>query len=375
MKCKAGSRVNSILLNTSKPKPRPLSGKTQLLVALAFYESSWVNIGREYSDKKPMEAVTDQPYILVVDDDPNITKMVSLTLGHIGYHVITVSSGEEALKHCNKKTPHLVLLDMNMPGIGGLKTLENIKANSEFISVIFLSGESETDTVIKGLNMGADDYIKKPFHPSELVARVRAQIRIKDLTDRLSVANKKLQALAETDDLTGLFNMRNLYQKLNSEIKRAKRFDRYVGVVMMDMDHFKTVNDSNDHLFGSFVLKEVGGLIKKCIREVDIPARYGGDEFIMVLCETHQTGAEIFGERLRRSIKMHTFDNGYFQMKLTCSIGIALVSPKNIGEFEAETLVKYADQALYMSKNKGRDQVHVLDVNETLQLEKEKKSA
>src|SRR5690606_31562220 len=129
------------------------------------------------------------------------------------------------------------------------------------------------------------DYIPKPFVPLEFLARVRTQLRIKDLHDQLRLMNEKLKELVDTDDLTGLFNMRSLYQKLDVELARARRYQRQVGVVMMDMDYFKSVNDGHDHLFGSYVLSQVGAIIRKTIRTTDIAARYGGDEFLIVLTE------------------------------------------------------------------------------------------
>ena len=121
-------------------------------------------------------------------------------------------------------------------------------------------------------------YVCKPFEVQELLSRVRAQLRIKDLNDNLKRANDRLKELIDIDDLTGLFNMRSLYKKLDFELDRGRRYNRSVCVIMMDLDHFKKVNDSNDHLFGSYVLTQVGRIIKSNTRNIDIPARYGGDE-------------------------------------------------------------------------------------------------
>src|SRR5690606_20888894 len=149
---------------------------------------------------------------------------------------------------------HLVLLDVNMPDLNGLETLAFLRQNREYISTIFISGNSDDEDVIRGLDSGADDYITKPFDPAVMLARIRCQLRIKDLRDELRRANVRLQELVEIDDLTGLYNMRSLYQKVDHELGRAARFNRSVAAVMMDMDHFKSVNDEHDHLFGSYVL-------------------------------------------------------------------------------------------------------------------------
>lgn len=312
--------------------------------------------------------------ILIVDDDQDLQTFVAATLKASGYEVQSAYSGEEALSLIHKWHPDLVILDMNMPGINGLETLKALKKQKQYVAVIFLTADSKTEQVIKGLDAGADDYMPKPFSPNELLARVRAQMRIKDLTDRLSVANKKLQALVDIDDLTGLYNMRNLYDKLEFEIKRARRYKRQVGVVMMDMDKFKSVNDSNDHLFGSFVLKQVGGIIRANIRDTDIGARYGGDEFILILTETNAQGATIFAERLRESIEAFDFNNGEFSMKLTSSIGLALSDPHDL-TLTGRQLVKHADKALYDSKKGGRNQVTVCNLEDIAAQQKMRKGA
>ena len=240
--------------------------------------------------------------ILVVDDDSDSVEIVAEALNWEGYEVRKSLSGSEAISLATQWNPDLVVLDVNMPGISGVETLKGLKKIDPFISVMFISGNTTTDDVITGLDAGADDYIPKPFDPLELLARVRTQLRIRDLNEQLREANEKLKELVETDDLTGLFNMRSLYQRLDQELNRARRYQRQVSVIMMDMDRFKSVNDGHDHLFGSFVLSEVGKIIRGMLRTTDIGARYGGDEFLIVLTETTKEGSEQFCERLRSQI-------------------------------------------------------------------------
>lgn len=301
--------------------------------------------------------------ILVVDDDVDNLTLVARSLEHEGYRVERASSGEEALDKLKNVQPHLVLLDINMPGISGLETLKMLR-NREggYVAVIFVSARNETEDIIRGLDFGADDYICKPFDPMELLARVRAQLRIKDLTDRLAIANARLQELVDIDDLTGLYNMRSIYSKLDNEIQRAKRYSRAVAVVMMDMDNFKQVNDLHDHLFGSFVLSEVGKLIHANIRTVDFAARYGGDEFLITLSETTVEGASLFAERLRSKIAAHVFVKDSNSMKLTVSMGVAVVEPA-IHALDAKSLVRYADHAMYEAKRTGKDRVCTFDMD------------
>jgi two-component system, cell cycle response regulator len=298
--------------------------------------------------------------ILAVDDDLDNLKLMELTLQHQGYRVETASSGEEALERLKHISPDLLLLDINMPGLSGLEVLERLRIADNLVQVIFVSARSETEDIVKGLDTGADDYICKPFDPVELLARVRAHLRIKDLTERLEVANERLQQLVDIDDLTGLYNMRSVYQKLDAEIGRAQRFQRAVGVIMMDMDNFKNVNDKNDHLFGSFVLSEVGKLIRENIRQVDFAARYGGDEFLIALSETTVEGAAITAERIRKKIEAYTFVSPTSSMKLTASLGLAVIEPTT-QNIDARNLVRYADNSLYEAKRGGKNCVRVFD--------------
>lgn len=300
----------------------------------------------------------DQARILIVDDDPNTVKIVTKALEWENHEVTMASSGEEGLEKLKQQDVDLVLLDVNMPGLSGLETIRLVREHLNYVSVIFLSGEKKTEDVIRGLDAGADDYVCKPFDPAELLARVRTQLRIKRLQDELRVANQRLSELVHIDDLTGLFNMRSVYEKIDLELERARRYGRSVAVIMMDMDHFKSVNDENDHLFGSFVLSEVGRIIKKRMRKIDFAARYGGDEFLIVLTEVNLEGAQAFAENLRSAIEGHLFKNETSEKKLTSSLGLALTNPEQ--NTNARILVRKADNALYKAKEHGRNQVYAL---------------
>ncbi|MEK6554715.1 MAG: diguanylate cyclase, partial [Bdellovibrionota bacterium] len=203
---------------------------------------------------------------------------------------------------------------------------------------------------------GADDYIRKPFRINELMARVEVALRNNDLHAELMQANLKLHDLIDHDDLTGLYNMRSMYQKIELEIKRAKRAKRFLACVMLDMDKFKTVNDHHDHLFGSFVLKTMGTLIKKTMRDTDFAARYGGDEFLIVLTETEKAGVSGFCERLRKTVEEFTFISGVDSMQLTISLGFALGGHEL--DLDARNLVRAADHNLYKAKESGRNRTH-----------------
>jgi two-component system, cell cycle response regulator len=298
--------------------------------------------------------------ILAVDDDPQSLKMLSKALEWDGYQVETSSSGRDAIEKIAHWGPQLVLLDVDMPGLNGLETLTFLRSSAEYVSTLFVSAHSGTEDITRGLDAGADDYICKPYSPMELLARIRCHLRIKDIRDELNRANARLKELVDIDDLTGLFNMRSLYQKLDYELGRASRYNRAVAVIMMDIDHFKLVNDENDHLFGSFVLSRVGHIVRENIRKVDFAARYGGDEFLLVLTETTPEGAKVFCERLRKIIAETHFFNDKHQRRLTASIGVAITKIGN-RTIDARTLVRYADRALYQAKESGRNRVESYD--------------
>lgn len=304
----------------------------------------------EVSNKQPKSR-----RILVIDDDKDSLEILLEPLRWEGYDARGVTSDTEAHKLIDSWIPHVVILDWMAPSMAGLRILKAIRERLAHVSCVFVSENSSTEAIIEALDAGADDYIVKPFVPLELLARIRTQLRIRDLHEQLLFANEKLKELVDTDDLTGLYNMRSLYQRLDFEMERGRRFHRDVCVVMMDMDDFKTVNDGHDHLFGSYVLSEVGKIIRANTRNIDIPARYGGDEFLVVLTETNHEGATYFCERLRENIQKTTFKNGDDQIKLTASVGFAITIPgENIS---ARELVRRADHALYDAKRGGRNKV------------------
>jgi diguanylate cyclase (GGDEF)-like protein len=298
--------------------------------------------------------------ILVVDDDSSSRAIVAKALEYEGYQTRQCESGNEGLKVLNEWSPHLILLDVNMPGLNGIETLARLRVRDEYVSVIFVSADCQRDDVIRGLDAGADDYVCKPFDVMELMSRVRSQLRIKDLNDNLKKANDRLKELVDIDDLTGLFNMRSLYKRLDFELDRARRYNRSVCAIMMDLDHFKRVNDQHDHLFGSFVLSEVGKIIRANIRKVDFAARYGGDEFLIVLTEIAMDGAKTFANRLRSRIAETEFKSDNFKMELTASLGLAITNPNDVN-VDARGLVRFADRALYAAKENGRNRVEVFD--------------
>jgi two-component system, cell cycle response regulator len=273
-----------------------------------------------------------------------------------GYNISSAHDGEEGLRRIKAWNPQLILLDINMPGLDGIKTLDRIRRlpDHDYIAVIFISANMTTEDIVRGLDAGADDYLVKPFRIAELLARVRAKLRIKELHDQLKRTSKRLEELVDLDDLTGLLNMRSLFRRLEQEITRSKRYNKWISAIMLDMDFFKNVNDTNDHLFGSWVLTQVAKILRENSRTVDIAARYGGDEFLIILPETDQAGAERVADRMRKAIETFPFVQEKQKAKLTCSFGICSV---NCGtrEIDPKEFIRIADQMLYEAKNAGRN--------------------
>jgi two-component system cell cycle response regulator len=293
--------------------------------------------------------------IFVLDEDKDSLDLLIEPLRWEGYDVRGFTSPQIASEALNYLRPQLVIIDPDFTSNNGVTFLEALIPTLQTIPIIITSAESTTEKITQYLDLGAADFISSPFVPLEFLARVRTQLRVRDMQEELLESNQKLQNLVEIDDLTGLFNMRSLYQKLEFEIERSKRFLRPVTVVMLDMDRFKSVNDGHDHLFGSFILSEVGKIIRSCTRSIDIPARYGGDEFLIVLSETPLSGVNFFCERLRKRVEEFVFAQGKDTAKLTLSIGFAtLDASENILPKE---LVRRADMALYEAKRQGRNRV------------------
>lgn len=293
--------------------------------------------------------------ILVVEDDPSSQEVLVEALTKAGYDVESVTNAEDAYVKVKFWKPHLVLSDHDMPGMSGLEMLKHLRRNSFYVTLVFVSGRRDTKVIVEALKEGADDFIKKPFRIDELLARVEANLRHNEVHQELIEANNKLHEMVDIDHLTGLYNMRSMYEKIDYELKRSARFNTQVACIMLDMDHFKTVNDDNDHLFGSFVLKEVGEMILNSIRDIDFAARYGGDEYLVVLGSADANAAQIVCERIRKTIESHEFRDGENHIKLTVSLGYSLSNPKE--EQDARSLVRSADHALYDAKKSGRNRV------------------
>ncbi|MBX7150514.1 diguanylate cyclase [bacterium] len=295
--------------------------------------------------------------VLVVDDDEDGLYILKLLLTKMKYEVHTAKDGEEALQKAEALVPDIMLLDVMMPKLNGFEVCKRVKATPEgmFIPIILLTAKSELMSKIEGLDCGADEYLTKPYDMSELTARIRSMLRIKQLNDSLRQANKQLEELSVTDELTKLYNRRYINRKLEDEYRRAARYKRPLSVLMFDADHFKSVNDTYGHAFGDIVLKEIAKIILDTARLVDICGRFGGEEFILILPDTDIDRSFIVGDRIRKNVETHEFKDAVNSINRTISVGVAAIPDDRItDEFQ---LVEWADKALYEAKQTGRNKV------------------
>lgn len=295
--------------------------------------------------------------VLVVDDDRGNTERMRTLLTEDGHEVDMAHDGVEALERIKSVPPDLVVLDVMMPKMNGLELCRIIKStlSDRFLPVILVTIKDDIDSKVQGLKIGADDYLGKPYNPTELKARVQSLVRIKQLQDRIDGKRKELEELSYTDGLTGLYNHRFMQQRLAEEFRRAQRFNDPLTCLMIDIDHFKQVNDSHGHPFGDFVLKQVAILVKENLRDIDLVTRYGGDEFLVILPKTHFTGALQVAERLWRCIGTHKFVLDGIEHSTTLSIGLSFYPNRDVSA--PEHLIAHADEALYKAKRDGRNRI------------------
>lgn len=295
--------------------------------------------------------------VAIVDDDRAIRRLVHLFLTRAGYEVVEFATGKQARGELVQRAWDLAILDRRLPDMDGVVLCHQLKANPELRSryVIMLTGEDEAEDKILGFDLGADDYITKPFQPPELLARIRAAKRIIDLQKELLESNRRLELLSITDGLTKLHNHRYFQDELARAFEESQRYHRPLSLVMADIDFFKKINDTHGHACGDEVLKAVSGIFQQSIRSTDLAARYGGEEFAVMLPETNLEDAIAFAEKLRSITETTAVPTQAGPLHLTISIGVASVPHSRV--HSAKGLVVTADKALYRAKKAGRNQV------------------
>jgi diguanylate cyclase (GGDEF)-like protein len=240
-----------------------------------------------------------------------------------------------------------------MPTIDGFKLARMIKAESgHFVPIILITGLGDADSKRRGMAAGADDFLSKPVAPLELEVRLNAMLRIKELTDQIAAANAKLAELATTDGLTSLYNRRAIYEHLDREFHRSQRYGNPFAVFLLDIDHFKLVNDTWGHAMGDRIIVRVARILTETVRQTDFSGRYGGEEFLVLAPETPHVNARVLAERIRARVE-HVSRSEDELPEVTVSIGIA--SSDNVTAEHYEELVQAADVALYEAKNAGRN--------------------
>jgi len=314
--------------------------------------------------------------LLLVDDDHGVIELLRRGLAPFKYQFVEAEDGTQALTAIRKHQPDLIVMDVEMPGLGGVEVCRIVKANQgagfAFTPVILMTAGRSSGKV-EGLELGADDYLIKPFDILELSARVKSMLRLKALQDTLVEKNKELdrinreleekrsalELLSRTDGLTQLINRRHFEELLQSEWQRSLRYRSPLSCMLLDIDHFKKVNDTWGHPFGDTVLREVAGVARRALRDVDVLARYGGEELIALLPETSPEEAWRAAERVRMGIEAMRLTcrtvNPPEQVRCTASIGVSTAPGPGIET--PEQLVQLADECLYEAKQGGRNQV------------------
>ncbi len=311
-----------------------------------------------------LDSVTPLPVepaatILLAEDDPVTRMLMTRFLKKAGYEVDAVANGTEALDHMMARYYPILVTDWEMPEMDGValcKAVRNMQLDG-YVYALLLTARDSKEHIIAGLEAGADDYLVKPVHEAELIARLNAGRRILNLEHSLRAANQRNRILSITDALTGAYNRRYLMEQLPRELERCRRYAYPLSVLMCDVDHFKKINDVRGHAAGDEVLQQFASRTQKSIRSTsDWVARYGGEEFLVVLPETSQEGALHVAEKLRDLISATPFATRNGDCAVTASFGVASTGQNGPDiSLKVEALIRTADECLYQSKQSGRN--------------------
>jgi two-component system, cell cycle response regulator len=297
------------------------------------------------------------PRILIADDEEISLRLLKTVLRAHGHEVETATDGEHAWAALERQNgPALVIADWTMPGCNGLELCRRVRERSSapYTYLLLLSSHHGRDDVARGLAAGADDYIIKPFYAPELIERVRSGFRILDLQRRLRAAEAQMREQASRDELTGLWSRRAILKLFDAERERIRREGGSLGVAVVDVDHFKRINDTYGHGGGDDVLRQVGLAMAGALRSYDHLGRYGGEEFLALLPGCGISEAAAVAERVRAAVAAHpvTLPSGEV-IHVSVSVGVA--APANQGEKSVARVIASADRALYRAKDRGRN--------------------
>jgi len=307
--------------------------------------------------------------VLLIEDNPGDARLIREALADYGegaFALECVGGLDAGLDRLARGNVAVVLLDLSLPESRGLNTLARLLDGGDRVPVIVLTGTSDEALAVEAVRRGAQDYLVKGQTDGRLLGRAiryaierkEVHTRLAETNARLAEANRRLEELATTDDLTGLWNRRYFLDMLCRECRRAARFGANLAIAMVDVDHFKAVNDAHGHPFGDRVLGEVAGMMRQAARATDLVARYGGEEFMVLLPETAADAAADAAERLRRAIADRPVADGDRAAAVTVSIGVAALG----GAADPTTLLRHVDEALYAAKQAGRNRTMVWTV-------------
>ncbi|MEO2014059.1 MAG: diguanylate cyclase [Fuerstiella sp.] len=291
------------------------------------------------------------PTLLVIDDDPNTHDLTDYYLDTVVFKMLHAFEGREGIRVAETSSPDVILLDIEMPGMDGFQVCRQLKESdaTRNIPILFLTSHKQRRNIVKALDYGASDYVTKPFFPEELQARVRSAMREKRASDAL-----RKQAMF--DPLTNLANRRAFDEGLNASIADYTRNGHEFSLLLLDLDHFKAVNDTYGHGVGDEVLTQVGAAIREMSRPYDVAGRYGGEEFGLILNQTEPSKGWDVGQRVLEAIRqLSIFADGQ-QLRITASAGLASTLERRT-EIDAKQIFQQADAALYEAKGQGRDRM------------------
>jgi two-component system, cell cycle response regulator len=296
--------------------------------------------------------------ILLAEDSTVYQHLIGGYLKEWGFNFELARDGTQAWKMLREpNAPMLALLDWVLPGIDGIEVCRNVRergATERYVYTILLTGKTDKNDLVHAMEAGADDYLVKPFDPPELRARLLAGKRILDLHDKLASAQESLRFAAMHDFLTRLWNRAEIVSFLERELVRAKREKKPVAIVLLDVDHFKSVNDSLGHRTGDLVLKELAQRLRSQLRGYDGVGRYGGEEFLLVLPGCDLGGALARTAEIQRSVAAAPFATALVKVSITVSMGVTIA---HCGAADSAALLHDSDLALYRAKNSGRNRV------------------
>lgn len=290
--------------------------------------------------------------VLVIEDHPDQRDLLAIVLQREGYRVITAANGLEALEKLETENVQIALSDIMMPKMDGFELIKRVRGNAALKSIylILITARIQEGDRVRGLDLGADDYITKPFSFSELLARIRVGSRVVQY-------QQHLEYQTQVDSLTGLFNRRAFEKKINEEYERSKRYLNPLSVLILDIDNFKTINDTYGHHGGDAALVKISETLREKTRQSDFPSRYGGEEFVLILPETDQDSALLVAGKIHESIRTCSFGTTARPFELTVSIGVSSTSARFYSDWRE--LINDADRALYLAKNSGKDRIEI----------------